>query len=278
MIRKPNQQTTYNKNKESSHIFLKRKQHVPMIPCSKMIIYFFTITQSVFFMNVLFAQEKVVDDFGYIPVFRSGHNLSILASGELSTWSFKQNSYATNQDAISPFSNTGSNAALYLRYAYHINIISFFGFFIGTTAGVIAEVEPYGKLKQGYGFLFPTLLGGLVANIGQHFRLLTGIEYGATWYPEMKLVTNSGKEKLISPVPDMYSLFAGVDYFVTKNKAITVQGGWRKQTLVSLNNSSSNTYLNTIELENESYFVALGLTIQIGDFNQAINSVLPKGN
>ena len=138
-------------------------------------------------MNVLLL-KKVVDDFGYIPRFRSGPNLSILASGEFSTWSFKQNSYATNQDAISPFSNTGSNVALYLRYAYHINNISFFGFFISTTAGVIAEVEPYGKIKTRLWFLFPTLLGGLVANIGQHFRLFNrGIEYGATWYPEVEI-------------------------------------------------------------------------------------------
>ena len=37
----------------------------------------------------------------------------------------------------------------------------------------------------------------------------------------------------------MYSLFAGVDYFVTKNKAITVQEGGENKLLLSLNNSSS---------------------------------------
>lgn len=276
MTRKFDQQNTQNKNKKRCYVFLKRQRHNLMIPYKKLIILLSIVTHSLFFMNELFAQDEVVDSFDYIPVFRSGHNLSFLLSGEYSTWNFNQMSASSNQNKISNFSNTGANAAFYLRYAYHINIISFLGFFIGTTAGMLSEVEPYGKLKQGYGVLFPTLLGGLVVNMGQHFRMLSGFEYGATWYPEMKITTNSGNEKLISPVPDMFSAFAGFDYFVTRNKAITFQGGWRKQALITLNNGSSNTYLNTIGLENESYFVALGLTIQIGDFNQAINSVLPK--
>ncbi|WGL60645.1 hypothetical protein QEJ31_03385 [Pigmentibacter sp. JX0631] len=276
MTRKFDQQNTKDKNEKSCHVFLKRQRHSLMIPYKKLIIAFSILTQSLFFMNELFAQDEVVEKFDYVPDFRAGHNLSLLLSGEYSTWNFHQNSASSNQNVISDFSKTGGNAAFYLRYAYHINIISFFGFFIGTTAGILSEVESYGKLSQGYGVLFPTLLGGLVANMGQHFRLLSGFEYGATWYPEMKITTNSGNDKMISPVPDMFSAFVGLDYFVTRNKAITFQGGWRKQSLIILNNGSSNTYLNTIGLENESYFVALGLTLQIGDFNQAISSVLPK--
>lgn len=228
-------------------------------------------------MNVVFAQEEVVEVLDYVPVFRAGHSLSLLMSGEYTTWEFQQSSAATNQDKISPFNNSGANAAFYVRYAYHINIISFFGFFIGTTAGAMLEVEPFGSLKQSYGFLLPTLLGGLVANIGHNARILAGIEYGATWYPEMKLITDTDQSKTIAPVPDMYTVFGGLDYFVTWNKAFTFQTGWRKQILGTLNNNSSNTYLNTISLKNESYFIALGFTVQIGDFNQAFNSVLPKG-
>lgn len=268
-------QSDEDKNKKRSQIFLNQKRHFFQSPYYRNFVHIFILTQSLFFTNALLAQEDVVNEETYIPIFRSGHNLSILYSAEYSTWTVNQNFGLEGQEKISPFSRTEMNSALFVRYAYHINIVSVFGFFVGTTAGVFANTGSYGQLKQSYGFEFPTIMAGLSLNFGQSFRLLGGAEYGATWYPEMAITTDSGVSKTIAPVPDMFSVFGGIDYFFSKNKAITFQLGWRTQEVTPLNNDSSGTYLNSLSIHNESYFAQVGLTLQIGDINQAISSVLP---
>ena len=133
----------------------------------------------------------------------------------------------------------------------------------------------YGNLRQGYGFSFPTMLSGLTLNVGQNFRLLSGAEYGANLYPSMSITTNSGVQNTIAPVPDMFSVFVGGDYFFKRNKAFSLQLGWRRQNVTTLNNNSSGTYLNLLSIHNDSYFMQIGLTFQIGDINKAITNVLP---
>jgi hypothetical protein len=229
-------------------------------------------------MNIVFAQEDVANENTYIPIFRSGHSITFLYSAEYSTWAVNQNTAATRQEKISSFSHTDMNSAFFIRYAYHINIISNFGFFIGTAAGAIIDMGSYGNLNQSYGFAFPTIMGGLSLNLAQNYRILSGAEYGATWYPEMSITSTSGVSKTIAPVPDMFSIFGGIDYFFSKNKAINFQLGWRHQEITPLNNNSSGTYLNSLTIKNDSYFAQVGLTLQIGDINQAIKSVLSIKN
>lgn len=271
-------QCSHNKYKERKQSFLKKKRHFFQSPFFKIVIYIFILAQPLFFTNLLFAQQDVANDDTYIPIFRSGHNLTILYSFEYSRWTVKQESVPIDQEKISPLSKTGMNSYLFIRYAYHINIVYNFGFFVGTTAGVITDMGTYGKLKQSYGLAFPTIMSGLSLNLGQNFRILGGIEYGATWYPEMEMTTDSGVVKTIAPVPDMFSVFGGIDYFFSKNKAFTFQLGWRSQNVITLSNNSSAMYLNTLSIKNNSYFAQIGLTLQIGDINQAITSVLPMKN
>ncbi len=267
-----------NKNKEREQIFLNQERHFFQNPFFRKFIHTFILTQSLFFTNIIFAQEDVANEDTYIPIFRSGHNVTFLYSAEYSTWTLNQNSAATSQEKISALSQTTMNSAFFIRYAYHINIVSNFGFFVGTTAGAMIDMGNSGRLKQSYGFAFPTIMGGLSLNLGQNYRLLSGAEYGATWYPEMTITTDSGISKTIAPVPDMFTVFGGLDYFFSKNKAFTFQLGWRSQEITSLNNNSSGTYLNSLTIQNNSYFTQIGLTIQIGDINQVITSVLPIKN
>ena len=247
-------------------------------PFFKIATHIYILAQVLFFTSRVLAQEDVANEDTYIPIFRSGHSVSFLYSAEYSTWMVNQNSAATSQETITPFSKSSMNSAFFIRYAYHINIVSNFGFFVGTTAGTIIDMGSYGNLKQSYGIAFPTIMTGLSLNLGQNFRILTGAEYGATWYPEMTITTDSGISKTIAPVPDMFSVFGGFDYFFTRNKAFTFQLGWRYQEVTPLNNNSSGTYLNSLSIQNNSYFAQIGLTVQIGDINQAITSVIPIKN
>lgn len=56
-----------------------------------------------------------------------------------------------------------------LRYVYHINIVYNFGFFVGTTTGILMDPGNYGNLNLRYGFAFPSILGGLSLNLGKAF-------------------------------------------------------------------------------------------------------------
>ncbi len=266
------------KNKNRNHIFLAKERHFLRSPFLKIIKYFHIVTQSLFFTNVVLAQEDVVSENTYVPDFRAGHNLALFYSAEYSNWTLKQNSTSVESEKIKPLSQTAVNSGFFIRYSYHINIISNFGFFVGTTTGLLIDMTSYGQLKQGYAVAFPTIMAGLALNIGQKFRIFSGAEYGAIWYPEMSITTDMGTAKVIAPVPDMYSVFGGFDYFFAKDKSLLFQMGWRRQNVMNLNNGSSNTYLNTLSIENNSYFAQFGVIFQIGDINQAIGSVLPRTN
>lgn len=181
----------------------------------------------------------------------------------------------TGNEKITSFSKTGVIPGFMLRYVYHINIVYNFGFFVGTTTGILMDPGNYGNLYLRYGIALPTILGGLSLNLGQSFRLLGGAEYGAIWYPEMTITTDSGTTKVLGAVPDMFAIFGGVDYFFSRNRAFSFQVGWRHQKKTPLNDGSSGTYLNTLTIASDAYYAQMGLTFQIGDIYDAITSVIP---
>ncbi|WP_186647291.1 hypothetical protein [Fluviispira vulneris] len=214
--------------------------------------------------SMLYAQEDTEENTLYTPTFRSGHTLSLLSSWERSTWHLNQ-TQSSSFGNISPISETRMGIALYFRYAYHINIVSNFGFFLGSTTGVIFPTTDYGNLKPGVGIAFPTALVGLSLNLKKQYRLFTGAEYGANWYPDMIVITDNGASRALAPVPDMLSFFGGLDYFYKKSLAFSFQSGYRITILRCTNNCSSTSFLNTLSISNQSVFVQLGLTWQVSE-------------
>ena len=225
----------------------------------------------------IYGAENDSDGY-FFPSFRSGHNLSLFLSAEYTTWRANQSLVPSNPGdtddqirsvTINSAQESKPVLALFFRYAYHINIISSFGFFVGSTIGLFSSNGSYGKQKNfypGYGIAFPTVLGGLVQGIGQDFRLMTGIEYGAVWFPQMKIFTQSNEEKGLSPAPDMFGIFVGVDNFLTRNTALSFNVGYRQVTNPCLNNCSSSIYLNSLSLTSKSYYTQLGVTWLVGEF------------
>ncbi len=215
----------------------------------------------------------------YTPVFRSGHNLSFLLSGEYFNWVLSPSTLISQLQSFESFSTSTVNIGLFVKYTYHINIVKNSGFFIGTTTGILGNTMHNHKLQQGLAIAFPSLLTGLVLNVRPAMRILAALEYGALWYPNMNTlaIPKDSREpqmfKQISPVPDMFSIFAGMDYFYKKNKAFTLNIGWRYQTLTPLHNGSSNIYLNTLSLKNNSSFLQFGVTLLVGDLSETLQNI-----
>lgn len=235
-----------------------------------------------FLGSAVYASNNDDEDY-FTPNFRSGHNLSLFLSGEYTTWGANQASVPSTPSntsdtpeqindkvkAVTIDAAQGNKAviALFFRYSYHINIISSFGFFVGSTVGILASNGSYGAQKNfypGYGISFPTVLGGLVQGIGQNFRILSGIEYGAVWFPKMRIYTQSGIEKDLSPVPDMFGFFGGIDNFLSRNTAISLNVGYRQIHNPCLNACSNSLYLNSLSITNKSYYTQLGITWLLG--------------
>lgn len=221
-----------------------------------------------------YARQNASEDY-FLPTFRAGHNLSLLLSGEMTTWNANQSTAPRTtgnlEDVTIDSAQQGKAIiAVLFRYAYHINIISGFGFFVGSTGGLFFSNGNYGRQQNfypGYGISFPTVLGGLLQGIGQDFRILAGAEYGAVWFPQMKISSQSGIAYELSTVPDMYSFFLGMDSFLSRTSAITFNVGYRQIHNPCLSGCSTSVYSNSLSITSKSYFAQLGFTWSLSDFN-----------
>lgn len=203
-----------------------------------------------------------VEDPLFLPNFRAGHHLSLFLSGEYVQWNLTQ----MPSPAGPALSLDGSHesrgvAAIFLRYAYHTHVIGPFGFFVGSTLGTWLSNGYYGiqkNLYPGYGVGFPTVLGGLTQGISHNIRFLEGIEYGAAWFPEMTVITQTGASQRLNLVPDMYAVFGGMDYFLTRNTAFLFQVGYRQ--IRNSCFSSCAIYANKLQLSSKSTYAQMGIT------------------
>lgn len=233
------------------------------------------------FANQNQAKNQEPSQYIYTPSFRSGHNLGILFSTEYTNWSANQkvkpslnenNNTKITDLTIDPAQSNNIVFALFFRYTYHINIISNFGFFLGSTSGFIFPNGSYGdkdNFYPGFGIALPTALVGLTLGVSQNMRLLSGAEYGAIWYPTMTIHTQSPSniQKDLAAVPHALSAFIGIDNFLTRNTALTFNVGFRKTWVPCIDNCNSTVYLNTLEIESKSYFAQLGINWVVGDLN-----------
>ncbi|MES2615101.1 MAG: hypothetical protein V4591_06785 [Bdellovibrionota bacterium] len=237
------------------------------LPTKRLLFRYFSICLMLY-MSLNVQAEQNEDEEYFLPSFRSGHNLSLFLSGEYTTWSAQQSSSEGDSDVIDSAKANKTIIAMFFRYTYHINIISSFGFFVGSTAGVFASNGSYGEHRNfypGYGFSFPTVLGGLVQGLGQDFRLLAGVEYGAVWFPQMQITTSTNKQLGLGAVPDMYSIFIGIDNFLTRDTALSFNVGYRQISTPCLNSCSSSIYLNSLAITGKSYYTQLGMTWAVGE-------------
>src|SRR6185312_5808277 len=78
----------------------------------------------------IYADQNEEEEY-FLPSFRSGHNLSLFLSGENTTWNASQTTPpATSDGIIDSAQQTKIVMSVFFRYAYHVNIISSFGFFV----------------------------------------------------------------------------------------------------------------------------------------------------
>lgn len=215
----------------------------------------------------VFAKDDSTIDF-YQPTFRSGHNVSAFLTEEYINWYAAQNQAPTGTDStvralkIDTVDTSKLNMGLYFRYAYHINIISNFGFFVGSTTGMFMPFGIYGvhrNFTPGLGLALPSVLGGLVLGLGPNYRMTGGAEYGAIYFPMMKIYTEANDQKVLSPTSDMINAYIQLEKNFHRDSLYILGFGYRKTFNPQINGGNDSVYTNSLTLRSKGWYMQVGL-------------------
>lgn len=199
----------------------------------------------------------------YATNIHIGHEISWYFSAELNDWSVRQKA-ADNIPAgelVPPSRFKEMSPGMFLRYTYNIPFSKNFGFFLGTTAGMLFTSMNEQYFHSGYSIFFPTILIGFTGTPIPSERIILATEYGATWYPEMFVTTDVGYKRSLNATLDMWNIYLENDYFFSQDIALSATVGIR-----AINNicklqflCSSSNYINTLRIRNTTYYAQIGL-------------------
>ncbi len=200
--------------------------------------------------------------------FRPGHNLTLLALGQQSSWSV-----ARAGEVRSVEFDTWEPGAV-LRYSFHLNLVRKFGLVLGTALGAWYQNRTVEGFRPGSSFMFPSIVAGVVQNFRADTRAILLAEYSANWYPWMTAQgapTSSepgdgrNTKVQLAPIPDAFSVLAQIDTFTGRSTAVSVALGWRVVSNELLGKPSKNTLLGNSSFRSSGLFAGAGLTWVLGD-------------
>lgn len=184
--------------------------------------------------------------------FRPGHNVSILAGGQ---------QFQLNWNKIGVDGNNSIGAwapMIHMRYGFHMNIKSKFGFVFGTGIQILPENRWYHGFYPGTGFVFPSMHVALVQNFLEDSRFLIGTEYAAGWFPKMRQSGNKLVE--LSSLPDVFGALMGFEKFYSKSMAFGVWLGWQ-----NVWDSCHSGCARNFSFNRKGFYILTGTTWQLGD-------------
>ncbi len=191
-----------------------------------------------------------------------GHELSLFLTLESVYWNVSQrvDDGVPDSERITTTKFRQMSPAVFLRYSYNIPFSKNFGFFLGSTAGMIFASMDQNNFHSGYGIFFPTILIGFTGSPTPADRITIATEYGATWYPEMSVETEANLKRPLNATLDAWDLYASNDYFFYRDIAFNVTVGVR-----AINNvcklkflCSNANYINTLKIRNTTYYGQIG--------------------
>ena len=200
--------------------------------------------------------------------FRPGHNLTLLAAGQQSSWKVRR------AGEVRDVAFQSWEPGALLRYKFHLNLVSKFGIVLGTGVGAWWQNRTYAGFRPGGSIMFPSIVVGIVQNFRADGRILLFGEYSANWYPWMTArgapatdATEGGRETrvAIAPIPDAFSVVIQLDVFSGRNTALTAATGWRVVSNELFGKPSKNTLLGNSSFRNTGVFIASGVTWTLGD-------------
>ncbi|MFZ9519226.1 MAG: hypothetical protein ACO3A4_02005 [Silvanigrellaceae bacterium] len=178
----------------------------------------------------------------------------------------QQSRWSLNLKALDkPLTTERFNFLTSLSYGYHFQFFQWTGLTLGTATHFILDRTSRDGFEPKFATILPSLLGGIVQNLGSDARLLLLGEFGAAWYPFFNWKVSQNQAEYSGAVPDQLSLSAQFDLGLQRRNVLSAILGWRLGTDNIIGSSStavtdSSTFPT---IRHEGWFLAFGVTRQV---------------
>jgi len=155
----------------------------------------------------------------YVRKFRRDHHLAASMSYDKGNW------YVGSFGRIKGSRHLSQGIDTTLQYSFHIQLLSKFGYYLGSSTGYFAEFqkrhdEDFGPSSM---WKLPGIAGGFVFNYNSTGRILVGSEIYLSRIVRLETKDSFGESQRIAISGESFDLMAGWDRFVTLNWAVRVQ-------------------------------------------------------
>jgi hypothetical protein len=195
----------------------------------------------------------------YRGSFRPGHNITVATGVQQSRWSL-------NLKVLDkPLTTERFNFLTSLSYGYHFQFFQWTGLALGTAMHFILDRTSRDGFEPKFGVILPSLLGGVVQNLGSDARLLLLGEFGATWYPFFKWKVSQNQAEYAGAVPDQLSVSAQLDLGLQRRNVLSFIAGWRlaSDNILGTSTASTTDSGSFPAIRHEGWCLALGITRQV---------------
>jgi hypothetical protein len=195
----------------------------------------------------------------YRGTFRPGHNITFATGLQQSRWSL-------NLETLEkPLTTERFNFLTTVSYGYHFQVFQWTGLALGTAVHFVLDRTSKDGFKPNFVFVLPSMLAGLVQNLGSDARLLLLGEFGAAWYPYFKWKVSQRQVEFEGAIPDQFSVSAQLDWGLQKRNVVSFIAGWRLASdfLVGDKPTKSADVASFPDLRHEGWALSVGITRQI---------------
>ncbi len=137
------------------------------------------------FANIQARTEKITHWEGYVGEFRRDHHFALAFGSSSSTWQIKP------WDHAQAFTPETKGYFSKFQYSYHIPLVGAFGYFLGSSVGVLADFSDNdSRFSSSTAYQLPGILAGLCMNFSPVWRASAGTDiyleriHGIAWQDE----------------------------------------------------------------------------------------------
>ncbi len=110
-----------------------------------------------------------------------------------------------------------------VAYSFHLPIFKGFGYYLGSTAGLIREQFNDNQFQGNYNMILPGLDAGLAWNLSNRWRLGLGYTFGWQRVESLKIQDFTDEGAKVSINGESVSYRASIDYFFKLSEAVRIE-------------------------------------------------------
>ncbi|NBO39214.1 hypothetical protein EBU99_11595 [bacterium] len=195
----------------------------------------------------------------YRGSFRPGHNITVALGIQQSRWSLDLPSIDK------PLTTERFNLLTTLSYGFHFQLYQRTGLVLGTALHGVFDRTSRDGFEPHFGLILPSILGGVVQNLGTEARIMLVGELGAAWYPDFKWRVSKTQAIFEGAVPDQIAVSAQLDWGLQKRNVFSLIGGWRLagDQLVGEKVKVVGEGTTFPSMRHEGWYLSMGITRQV---------------